>query len=234
MPVLPPGGFGALFSHSTRPQTCRSAQPCWSGPLCYAMDPVSPTPNTGTNDSGIYETPVLPPSVDRWNTSGLLTRLYRRPTPLTGSLYDDDGDDDDDLTTGSAPLVAVPLSPRLNLTDAVTLAAMRVGAARDPAHLMRMDDLISAHVASGATVRCTCTDRLSSPPCPVCSSGLPGASETQANRDFLVVQMSDEIQEIIRGLQLTSNDDSAEWFDDGLAAMRAAKTTLDSRLQFAN
>uniref|UniRef100_A0A5K3FA47 Vinculin n=1 Tax=Mesocestoides corti TaxID=53468 RepID=A0A5K3FA47_MESCO len=36
---------------------------------------------------------------------------------------------------------------------------------------------------------------------------LPAAREAQSNRDYFLRQMSDEIHEIIRGLQLTSSDD---------------------------
>ncbi|OON20085.1 hypothetical protein X801_04038 [Opisthorchis viverrini] len=43
--------------------------------------------------------------------------------------------------------------------------------------------------------------------------------------------MSDEIQEIIRGLQLTETD-ASELFDDDLAALHVTKATFDSRLQF--
>lgn len=38
--------------------------------------------------------------------------------------------------------------------------------------------------------------------------GLPAACEAQSNRDYFLRQMSDEICEIIRGLQLTSSDDT--------------------------
>ncbi|KAF6767705.1 hypothetical protein AHF37_01319 [Paragonimus kellicotti] len=64
-------------------------------------------------------------------------------------------------------------------------------------------------------------------------NGLPGAAECQANRDFLVSEMSDEVQEIIRGLQLTESD-ASELFDDDLAALHVTKATFDSRLQFAD
>ncbi|VDQ11043.1 unnamed protein product [Trichobilharzia regenti] len=62
---------------------------------------------------------------------------------------------------------------------------------------------------------------------------LPGAAESQANRDFLLSEMSSEIHEIIRGLQLTETD-SSELFDDDLAAMHMNKVAFDSRLQFVN
>ncbi|KAA0189282.1 Vinculin, partial [Fasciolopsis buskii] len=45
--------------------------------------------------------------------------------------------------------------------------------------------------------------------------------------------MCDEIQEIIRGLQLTETD-ASELFDDDLAAIHVTKATLDSRLHFAD
>ncbi|KAF5402525.1 Vinculin [Paragonimus heterotremus] len=64
-------------------------------------------------------------------------------------------------------------------------------------------------------------------------NGLPGAAECRANRNFLVSEMSDEIQEIIRGLQLTESD-ASELFDDDLAALHVTKATFDSRLQFAD
>ncbi|CAH8532517.1 unnamed protein product [Schistosoma rodhaini] len=62
---------------------------------------------------------------------------------------------------------------------------------------------------------------------------LPGAAESQANRDFLLSEMSSEIHEIIRGLQLTETD-SSELFDDDLAAMHMNKAAFDSRLQFVS
>ncbi|VDP26568.1 unnamed protein product [Schistosoma curassoni] len=62
---------------------------------------------------------------------------------------------------------------------------------------------------------------------------LPGAAESQANRDFLLSEMSTEIHEIIRGLQLTETD-SSELFDDDLAAMHMNKAAFDSRLQFVS
>ncbi|CAH8506530.1 unnamed protein product [Heterobilharzia americana] len=62
---------------------------------------------------------------------------------------------------------------------------------------------------------------------------LPGAAESQANRDFLLSEMSSEIHEIIRGLQLTQTD-SSELFDDDLAVMHMNKIAFDSRLQFVN
>lgn len=58
-------------------------------------------------------------------------------------------------------------------------------------------------------------------------------AECQANRNFLVSEMSDEIQEIIRGLQLTETE-SPEFFDDDSAALHVTKATFDSRLQFAD
>ncbi|CAH8526411.1 unnamed protein product [Schistosoma margrebowiei] len=62
---------------------------------------------------------------------------------------------------------------------------------------------------------------------------LPGAAESQANRDFLLSEMSSEVHEIIRGLQLTETD-SSELFDDDLAAMHMNKAAFDSRLQFVS
>uniref|UniRef100_A0A183B082 Vinculin n=1 Tax=Echinostoma caproni TaxID=27848 RepID=A0A183B082_9TREM len=69
--------------------------------------------------------------------------------------------------------------------------------------------------------------------CTLLYTDLPGAAECQANRDFLVSEMCDEIQEIIRGLQLTETD-ASELFDDDLAAIHVTKATLDSRLHFAD
>ncbi|CAH8490458.1 unnamed protein product [Schistosoma turkestanicum] len=62
---------------------------------------------------------------------------------------------------------------------------------------------------------------------------LPGVAESQANRDFLLSEMSSEIHEIIRGLQLTETD-SSELFGDDLAAMHMNKAAFDSRLQFVS
>lgn len=46
--------------------------------------------------------------------------------------------------------------------------------------------------------------------------------DTQANRDYLVRKMSDEIHEIIRVLQLTTYDEE-EWDADDITVMKKAQ-----------
>ena len=46
-----------------------------------------------------------------------------------------------------------------------------------------------------------------------------GAPEAQANRDYIVRKMSDEVQEIIRVLQLTTYDED-EWDADDITVMK--------------
>ncbi|VDN12910.1 unnamed protein product [Dibothriocephalus latus] len=62
--------------------------------------------------------------------------------------------------------------------------------------------------------------------------GLPAAHEAQLNRDYFLRQMSDEIQEIIRGLQLTSADD-IDWQCGEHAGLRSAKNLIGRLAKYA-
>ncbi|BFZ04162.1 hypothetical protein BsWGS_07200 [Bradybaena similaris] len=63
-------------------------------------------------------------------------------------------------------------------------------------------------------------------------SGL-GIKEAQNNRDYTVRKMSDEINEIIRVLQLTTYDEE-EWDADDLTVMKKAQNAIDSRMKSAH
>ncbi|KAL7063271.1 hypothetical protein AAHC03_01509 [Spirometra sp. Aus1] len=63
--------------------------------------------------------------------------------------------------------------------------------------------------------------------------GLPAAREAQLNRDYFLHQMSDEIQEIIRGLQLTSADD-IDWQCGEHAGLRSAKNLIGRLAKYAS
>ncbi|VDM03672.1 unnamed protein product [Schistocephalus solidus] len=65
------------------------------------------------------------------------------------------------------------------------------------------------------------------------SRGLPAAHEAQMNRDYFLRQMSDEIQEIIRGLQLTSADD-IDWQCGEHAGLRSAKNLIGRLAKYGN
>ena len=53
------------------------------------------------------------------------------------------------------------------------------------------------------------------------------------NRDYLAQRMTDEINEIIRVLQLTAYDED-EWDADNLTGMKRALTVIDSKMQAAH
>ncbi len=53
------------------------------------------------------------------------------------------------------------------------------------------------------------------------------------NRDYLAQRMSDEINEIIRVLQLTTYDEE-EWDADNLTGMKRALTVIDGKMQAAH
>jgi len=53
------------------------------------------------------------------------------------------------------------------------------------------------------------------------------------NRDYLAQRMSDEINEIIRVLQLTTYDED-EWDADNLTGMKRALNVIDSKMQAAH
>ena len=60
-----------------------------------------------------------------------------------------------------------------------------------------------------------------------------GGEEAGVNRDYLAQRMSDEINEIIRVLQLTTYDED-EWDADNLTGMKRALTVIDSKMQAAH
>lgn len=62
--------------------------------------------------------------------------------------------------------------------------------------------------------------------------GGKGNAEAAENRNYLAGRMTDEINEIIRVLQLTTYDED-EWDADQLTAMKRACNALESKLQAA-
>ena len=62
--------------------------------------------------------------------------------------------------------------------------------------------------------------------------GGKGNEEAAENRNYLAGRMTDEINEIIRVLQLTTYDED-EWDADQLTAMKRACNALESKLQAA-
>lgn len=64
------------------------------------------------------------------------------------------------------------------------------------------------------------------------STGGKGNAEAAENRNYLAGRMTDEINEIIRVLQLTTYDED-EWDADQLTAMKRACNALDSKMQAA-
>jgi vinculin len=63
--------------------------------------------------------------------------------------------------------------------------------------------------------------------------GGKGADEAAENRNYLAQRMTDEINEIIRVLQLTTYDEE-EWDADDLTVMKKAQGAIDSKLQAAH
>lgn len=63
--------------------------------------------------------------------------------------------------------------------------------------------------------------------------GGKGLEEAAENRNFLAQRMTDEINEIIRVLQLTTYDED-EWDADNLTVMKKAQNAIGSKLQAAN
>ena len=62
--------------------------------------------------------------------------------------------------------------------------------------------------------------------------GGKGNEEAAENRNYLAGRMTDEINEIIRVLQLTTYDED-EWDADQLTAMKRACNALEGKLQAA-
>lgn len=57
-----------------------------------------------------------------------------------------------------------------------------------------------------------------------------GAPEAQANRDYIVRKMSDEVQEIIRVLQLTTYDED-EWDADDITVMKKSVNAIEQKMK---
>lgn len=60
-----------------------------------------------------------------------------------------------------------------------------------------------------------------------------GVDEAAENRNYLAQRMTDEINEIIRVLQLTNYDED-EWDSDNLTVMKKAENAIDSKLEAAH
>jgi len=65
------------------------------------------------------------------------------------------------------------------------------------------------------------------------STGGKGADEAGMNRDYLAQRMTDELNEIIRVLQLTTYDED-EWDADNLTGMKRALQVIDSKMTAAH
>jgi hypothetical protein len=65
------------------------------------------------------------------------------------------------------------------------------------------------------------------------STGGKGGEEAGMNRDYLAQRMTDELNEIIRVLQLTTYDED-EWDADNLTGMKRALQVIDSKLTAAH
>ncbi|XP_015597551.1 vinculin isoform X15 [Cephus cinctus] len=66
----------------------------------------------------------------------------------------------------------------------------------------------------------------------IISQGGKGAEEAAENRNYLSGRMSDELNEIIRVLQLTTYDEE-EWDADQLTVLKKAQSAIESRLRAA-
>uniref|UniRef100_A0A069DWV1 Vinculin n=1 Tax=Panstrongylus megistus TaxID=65343 RepID=A0A069DWV1_9HEMI len=64
----------------------------------------------------------------------------------------------------------------------------------------------------------------------IISQGGKGADEAAENRNYLTSRMTDELQEIIRVLQLTTYDED-EWDADNLTVLKKANNAIQSRLR---
>ncbi|XP_073977277.1 vinculin isoform X11 [Rhodnius prolixus] len=64
----------------------------------------------------------------------------------------------------------------------------------------------------------------------IISQGGKGAEEAAENRNYLTSRMTDELQEIIRVLQLTTYDED-EWDADNLTVLKKAHNAIQSRLR---
>ncbi|XP_033179681.1 vinculin isoform X14 [Bombus impatiens] len=66
----------------------------------------------------------------------------------------------------------------------------------------------------------------------IISQGSKGAEEAAENRNYLAGRMSDELNEIIRVLQLTTYDEE-EWDADQLTVLKKAQSAIESRIRAA-
>ncbi|XP_048268682.1 vinculin isoform X14 [Bombus terrestris] len=66
----------------------------------------------------------------------------------------------------------------------------------------------------------------------IISQGNKGAEEAAENRNYLAGRMSDELNEIIRVLQLTTYDEE-EWDADQLTVLKKAQSAIESRIRAA-
>ncbi|XP_039286096.1 vinculin isoform X3 [Nilaparvata lugens] len=66
----------------------------------------------------------------------------------------------------------------------------------------------------------------------IISEGGKGAEEAAENRNYLTARMTDELQEIIRVLQLTTYDED-EWDADNLTVMKKAQSAIQSKMRSA-
>lgn len=67
----------------------------------------------------------------------------------------------------------------------------------------------------------------------IISQGGKGAEEAAENRNYLSGRMSDELNEIIRVLQLTTYDEE-EWDADQLTVLKKAQSAIESRVRAAH
>lgn len=64
-------------------------------------------------------------------------------------------------------------------------------------------------------------------------SGGKGADEAAENRNYLAQRMTDEINEIIRVLQLTTYDED-EWDADNLTVMKKCQNAIQGKMRGAH
>jgi len=62
--------------------------------------------------------------------------------------------------------------------------------------------------------------------------GGKGAEEAAENRNYLAQRMTDELNEIIRVLQLTTYDEE-EWDADNLTVMKKAQNAIEGKVRAA-
>lgn len=67
----------------------------------------------------------------------------------------------------------------------------------------------------------------------IVSQGGKGAEEVAENRNYLAQRMTDEINEIIRVLQLTTYDEE-EWDADNLTVMKKSQNVIQGKMRTAH